>query len=372
MAEVAKLKDQSFKQIKKSFLRWFATFGVPDKISTDGGPPYNGFEYREFLKTWKIEERKSSAYYAQSNGRAEAAVKTVKRLLLGNVNPMTGEVDTDAVSRALLAHRNTPCQQNGLSPSELLFGHNMRDHMPNKFRKLRKDWRTARRAKELPCRITRENLQMPKRNLYPLAINDYVAVQNQSGNKPKKWSNTGHVVKVLSDRKYVVMIDGSKRLTTRNRKFLKKIPAKQHKTVRVPETCEPVPSSQRNLSQPMNEADESSDSDEPDHRVKVQRRRNDHDLQQTSTPLKKAQTQQKGKEPFMTEREVLTRFSMPIGPHETSIPLSQPKDPPTEALQQQTPIPIEASDEDHEPRMKKYPRRNNVRRPSRYGFKDNE
>ena len=135
--EVAKMKDQRFQTMKKSMLRWFSTFGVPDEMSSDGGPPYNALEYETFLKAWGIEMRKSSAYYPQSNGRAEVAVKTAKRILLGNINDSTGEVDTEAVTRALLAHRNTPNHQDKMSPSELLFGHKMKDHLPNKFRKLR-------------------------------------------------------------------------------------------------------------------------------------------------------------------------------------------------------------------------------------------
>ena len=64
--EVAMLGNQSLKSIKKSFLRWFTTFGVPEEIATDGGPPYNSLEYGEFLKTWDISKRLSSAYYPRA------------------------------------------------------------------------------------------------------------------------------------------------------------------------------------------------------------------------------------------------------------------------------------------------------------------
>ena len=48
-------------------------------------------------------------------------------------------------------------------------------------------------------------------------------MQNQYGNHPKKWSNTGLVADVLPNRQYQVIVDGSRRVTLRNRKFLKKI-----------------------------------------------------------------------------------------------------------------------------------------------------
>ena len=223
--EAKKLTTQSFKSIKKCLLDWFKTFGVPNEISTDGGPPFQSADYRSFLKTWDIAARLSSAYYPQSNGRAEVAVKTMKRTLFGNINPTTGELDTEAATRAILAHRNTPAQQSQLSPSELVFGHKMRDHLPNKFRKVRKSWRRFRLAKEIKNRVQTTWTADKSRTHRPLVIGEHVSIQNQHGNKPKRWSNTGKVVEVLPHRKYQVMIDGSKRLTLRNRKFLRRIPA---------------------------------------------------------------------------------------------------------------------------------------------------
>ena len=67
------------------------------EIASDGGPPFNSAGYNIFLKTWKIRKRLSSAYYPQSNGRAEVAVKSMKRILLGNVDEKTGDTDTEKI-----------------------------------------------------------------------------------------------------------------------------------------------------------------------------------------------------------------------------------------------------------------------------------
>ena len=65
-----------------------------------------------------------SAYHAPSNGRAEVAVKTVKRAL-----------DTDTFARALLLLRNTPDRDTGTSPAELLilFGRRLRNALPQPY-----------------------------------------------------------------------------------------------------------------------------------------------------------------------------------------------------------------------------------------------
>ena len=56
----------------------FATFGVPDQLSSDGGPEFMAGATKEFLKRWNVDHRISSAYHPQSNGRAEVAVKTAR------------------------------------------------------------------------------------------------------------------------------------------------------------------------------------------------------------------------------------------------------------------------------------------------------
>ena len=223
--EVAKVANTSLGVFTKCILKWFRTFGVPEEISSDGGPPYNATEYKSFLKTWGITSRQSSAYYPQSNGRAETAVKSMKRCLDGNVDLRNGGLDNEKVARAIMTHRNTPCQDTGISPAEMLYGYRLRDHLPNKFREIRKEWSDIQNARELRNAINQQKMctSAGKRSLDPLIIGDCVYVQNQAGSRPKKWNNTGRIVKVLPHRQYGVVIDGSRRITLRNRKFLRKI-----------------------------------------------------------------------------------------------------------------------------------------------------
>ena len=68
----------------------------------------------------------SSAHFPQSNGRAEVAVKTAKRLLMSNTGP-TGSVDHDRFLRAMLQLRNTPDPDCNISPAQIVFGRPLRD-----------------------------------------------------------------------------------------------------------------------------------------------------------------------------------------------------------------------------------------------------
>ena len=63
---------------------------------------------------------------------------------------------------------------------------------------------------------------MRTRPLAPLKVGDSVFIQNQEGNYPRRWDKRGQVVEVKGYDQYIVRVDGSRRLTRRNRKFLRK------------------------------------------------------------------------------------------------------------------------------------------------------
>ena len=123
-----------------------------------------------------------------------------------------------------MTHRNTPNQETGISPSMLLFGHPIRDHLPRHDRELRKEWAAIDDAREfaLAKRVLKTTPSSGK-ILEPLKVGESVQLQNQSGNKPNKWHNTGIVSECLPHRQYNVIVDGSRRVTLRNRRFLKPI-----------------------------------------------------------------------------------------------------------------------------------------------------
>ena len=111
--------------IREFFHRW----GVAEEISLDGGPNLQSSEISQWLEKWGVKVRKSSAYYPQSNGRAEAGVKSLKRLLMDNLGSK-GSLHTDDVAAALLQYRNTPIRGINKSPAELALGRELRDTLP--------------------------------------------------------------------------------------------------------------------------------------------------------------------------------------------------------------------------------------------------
>ena len=146
------------------------------------------------------------------------------------------------VAIALLQHRNCPDPTTELSPAQIVFGRTLKDHLPIQPSALhvRQEWRldAERREEALAHRhlLKHEQLLHGTKPLPPLNIGDHVMVQDQAAAKqPGKWTKTGKVVEVQGFDSYLIKMDGSNRLTKRNRRFLRKVVPFIHATDNAPE-----------------------------------------------------------------------------------------------------------------------------------------
>ncbi|XP_055883485.1 uncharacterized protein K02A2.6-like [Biomphalaria glabrata] len=103
----------------------FARFGVPKMLVTDGGPQFTSNEFLRFTKRWNITHIRSDPGYPRTNGKAEAAVKIMKNLILKTKR------NGDDPYEALLEIRNTPRQCSGLSPAEMCLKRSPRTLIPS-------------------------------------------------------------------------------------------------------------------------------------------------------------------------------------------------------------------------------------------------
>lgn len=110
-------------------LETFVTYGISDKLSSDGAPEFTPSMLESFFHTWGVWHRISSVAYPHSNCQAEIGVKTVKQLIIDNTG-RDGDLNTDTFQRAILQYRNTPDHDTGLSPADCLFGRPIRDFIP--------------------------------------------------------------------------------------------------------------------------------------------------------------------------------------------------------------------------------------------------
>ena len=116
LIDFEKLLNLSSESVIDICKRSFARFGIPDIVQSDNGPQFTSREFDSFIIKWEFSHSTSSSYRAQSNGKAEAAVKTAKRLLKR--------------STALLEQRNTPTAGMSTSPAQREIGRSTRSIVP--------------------------------------------------------------------------------------------------------------------------------------------------------------------------------------------------------------------------------------------------
>lgn len=121
--EVDRLGAKSVTNIIYCLRQHFARLGLPLEVVSDNSP-FTSAEFRRFAERCEFLHTTSSPRYSQSNGRVECAVKMAKRLMT-----KAAEMNTDPFL-ALLEWRNTPSEQLGPSPAQLMMGRRTRTLLP--------------------------------------------------------------------------------------------------------------------------------------------------------------------------------------------------------------------------------------------------
>ena len=245
---IFKLKTDDSANIMAALRHYFSTWGVPKNITTDGASVFTSLAMKDFYDKWGVDHRVASAYYPRANKRSEVAVKSAKRLVMDNLGP-GGSCNTDKLTRALLMHRNNPDPVTGVSPAQVIFGRDLRDHMPGQYSKYqpRREWRLEAdlRAKAMAKRHGRmeDRLLIGSRALPPLSVGDTVFIQDQKTNNGKagRWNKSGEVMEVLPFDSYQVQVHGSRTVTQRNRRFLRKFSPFQPAIPGPPRRLPPAP-----------------------------------------------------------------------------------------------------------------------------------
>ena len=118
--EIQRLSILSSQAVIEALKTCFSRYGIPEVVVSDNGPQYSSQEFASFVKDYDITHVTSSPRFPQSNGQAERAVQTVKKLLK----------DTTDVQMSLLVYRTALLPFCSLSPAELLIGRRLRSNIP--------------------------------------------------------------------------------------------------------------------------------------------------------------------------------------------------------------------------------------------------
>eukprot|EP00731_Ephydatia_muelleri_P004100 Em0002g276a len=128
--EVVKVTVTSSMGIIEKLKPMFSRQGIPEVLVSDNGPQYSSHEMKEFAQIYGFTHITSSPRYPQSNGQAERAVQTVKKLLR-----TSGDLYL-----SVLNYNATPMPWCGFSPSELLMGRKVRTTVPQVAEQFCPNW----------------------------------------------------------------------------------------------------------------------------------------------------------------------------------------------------------------------------------------
>ena len=122
--EVDHLTETTSQKIIECCKCQFARHGIPDVFISDNGPQFSSTLFHQFSETYQFEHRTSSPHYPQSNGKAEKAVQTVKKLLHKSLS------EQKDFQLALLDFRNAPTNDTVGSPAQHLMGCHTKTLLP--------------------------------------------------------------------------------------------------------------------------------------------------------------------------------------------------------------------------------------------------
>ena len=207
---VKRLNSTTTTAVSKQLMELFSVHGIPKIIMTDNATQFSSFEFKSFTSELDIEHITSSPHYPQSNGKAENAVKTVKRLFSRCRDSGYSEY------LALLDFNNTPTEGVGLSPSQRLFGRRCRTSLPVTKKLLRPRYSTEHERKRMTeCKQKQARYyNKSTRQLPELSEGETVRVKCPG---EKTWTK-GTCVRKVAQRSYDVQAENA--TNRRNRRHI--------------------------------------------------------------------------------------------------------------------------------------------------------
>lgn len=194
--EVERLHSTTSSAVSKALKILFARYGVPNTLVTDNGPQFASAEFRAFATKWGFHHVTSSPRYPQSNGKAENAVKTVKRLFSKCRENHQSEY------LALLDWRNTPTEGVGSSPAQRFLGRRCRTMLPIAKELLKPEYDTSADDRALQGKREKQAFYYNRqaRDLPPITVGETVKLRLPG---EKRWT-TGTCTGTQGPRSYII------------------------------------------------------------------------------------------------------------------------------------------------------------------------
>ena len=203
----------------------FASFGYPETIKSDNGPPFQSAEWKKFLTNRGIKHRLITPLWPQANAQAESfnkpLMKSIRAAIVG------GQPWRSALVEFLRVYRTTPHSTTSFTPYRLLFGRDPRTKLPEV---------TDTQEKHVDDNIVRSRDQEMKQKMKeyadakrhatntPMQKGDVVMMKQRRANKTETSRNPQPVIVSNTKGTMVTAQFPNRREVTRNKSFFKPTP----------------------------------------------------------------------------------------------------------------------------------------------------
>ena len=166
----------------------------------------------------------SSPGYPQLNGKAVAAVKSMKKLNRRSIKHSV--LNENKFARALLQYRNTPSRKDKLSPAQRLYGHPIQNIIPVHRRAFAPERQSKMKEMDFKDKYREQTATYYNRGAAPLSdiqLGSHVVIHNR---ETDNFDIYGTIVNIdAKSRRYTIKTQ-SGRVFVRNRRFIRKrVPA---------------------------------------------------------------------------------------------------------------------------------------------------
>ena len=220
--EVDIVTSTSFKKLKPVLDRIFATHGIPEKMSVDGGPPYPSHDMEAYASEMGFELLPVTPDDPQSNGFAENFIKTLCKLIHTSI--AEGKDARTELYKFLLQYRSTPHSTTSKSPAEMLFNRKLQTKLPHVFIQTETESQKKTRI-DHDSKKMKQKAHFDKRNkarAKNLVAGDHALLkQEKSTTKPLYDPKPYTVKEVNGNRVSLERSDGTRRIRDKNK--LKKV-----------------------------------------------------------------------------------------------------------------------------------------------------
>ena len=102
----------------------FATHGIPERLETDNGPPFNSTDFQKFAEEMGFKHHRVTPEHPRANGEAESFMKVLNKT--EQIAHSEGRSSNSALQYMLMGYRSTPHPATDYCPYEALMKRNVR------------------------------------------------------------------------------------------------------------------------------------------------------------------------------------------------------------------------------------------------------